>query len=95
MIIVYGGSFDPPHIGHCGIVSQLKKTYPFAFRIYIVPNFISPFKTDKSLSKEIIWKLYHRMPIHFEGQCFRGHFLQLAKRLFDFIHSDILAGNLF
>lgn len=57
MIIVYGGSFDPPHIGHCGIVSQLKKTYPFAFRIYIVPNFISPFKTDKSLSKEIIWKL--------------------------------------
>ncbi|TGL57505.1 nicotinate-nicotinamide nucleotide adenylyltransferase [Leptospira ognonensis] len=57
MIIVYGGSFDPPHLGHFNIVKQLRETFPSAFKIFIFPNRISPFKEEKSLSSQEILKL--------------------------------------
>lgn len=57
MIIVYGGSFDPPHLGHFNIVKMLKEAFPSAYKIFIFPNQISPFKTIKSLGSEEILKL--------------------------------------
>ena len=57
MIIIFGGSFDPPHIGHNHIIQSLKKKYPIAKKIIIIPNKISPFKKDKSLQQEDLWNL--------------------------------------
>ncbi|MDZ4727244.1 MAG: adenylyltransferase/cytidyltransferase family protein [Leptospira sp.] len=57
MIIIFGGSFDPPHTGHNHIIQSLKKKYPIAKKIIIIPNKISPFKKDKSLQQEDLWNL--------------------------------------
>jgi nicotinate-nucleotide adenylyltransferase len=57
MIIFFGGSFDPPHLGHLNIVKVLKLRFPNAYKIFIVPNSISPFKNEKSLNENILWKL--------------------------------------
>ncbi|MDD6056218.1 MAG: nicotinate (nicotinamide) nucleotide adenylyltransferase [Helicobacter sp.] len=42
-IAIYGGSFDPPHLGHLEIIkSVLKNLEPDLF--FIVPTFLNPFK---------------------------------------------------
>lgn len=46
-VALYGGSFDPPHLGHRKLVSFYLKTFPDVFKFLVVPNKISPFKRDK------------------------------------------------
>ena len=42
-VIIYGGSFDPPHKGHAALAAAaLKQLRPRA--LYLVPNFRTPFK---------------------------------------------------
>jgi nicotinate-nucleotide adenylyltransferase len=57
MILVFGGSFDPPHLGHLNIVKVLKEKFSTAYKIFIYPNAISPFKIEKSLDRDVIWEL--------------------------------------
>ncbi|BDA78804.1 putative nicotinate-nucleotide adenylyltransferase [Leptospira kobayashii] len=57
MMIVYGGSFDPPHLGHFSIVEKLIQSFPDPKKILIIPNHISPFKDKKLLDIDDIWKL--------------------------------------
>ncbi len=57
MIVVYGGSFDPPHLGHFRIVETILSRITSVSKIWIVPNAISPFKKSKSLSADDIWEL--------------------------------------
>ena len=43
---IYGGSFDPVHSGHVNLVREcLEKT--LLDMVYIVPNYIQPFKENK------------------------------------------------
>ncbi len=43
IIVIYGGTFDPPHKGHFALIkAALEELDPFAF--YVVPGFRSPFK---------------------------------------------------
>jgi len=42
-IALFGGSFDPPHIGHEEIVKQALKTL-HVDELFIVPTYLSPFK---------------------------------------------------
>ncbi|MDP2893262.1 MAG: adenylyltransferase/cytidyltransferase family protein, partial [Sulfurimonas sp.] len=42
-IALFGGSFDPPHIGHEAIVKALIKFRDFD-KIIIMPTFLNPFK---------------------------------------------------
>ncbi|EOQ88275.1 putative nicotinate-nucleotide adenylyltransferase [Leptospira yanagawae serovar Saopaulo str. Sao Paulo = ATCC 700523] len=56
-VILFGGSFYPPHVGHRHVITILQKEFPKA-KIYICPNSISPFKQNvKKFSTEEIWNL--------------------------------------
>ncbi len=45
MIGIFGGSFDPPHLGHLWVIQNFWEKYKS--KLYIVPNYISPFKEKK------------------------------------------------
>lgn len=56
-VILFGGSFNPPHIGHRHVLSNILKQFPTS-KVYICPNFVSPFKlNEKKFSKDEIWSL--------------------------------------
>jgi len=42
-VAIYGGSFDPPHIGHLEIIKKALYNLPIE-KLIVVPAFISPFK---------------------------------------------------
>ncbi|WOE69659.1 nicotinate (nicotinamide) nucleotide adenylyltransferase [Hydrogenimonas thermophila] len=42
-VAIYGGSFDPPHIGHLEIIKKALYTLPIE-KLIVIPAFISPFK---------------------------------------------------
>jgi len=42
-VALYGGSFDPPHIGHEAVVKSLRKL-SFIDEIIIMPTYLNPFK---------------------------------------------------
>ncbi|MCI6987998.1 MAG: nicotinate (nicotinamide) nucleotide adenylyltransferase [Campylobacter sp.] len=44
-IAIFGGSFDPPHLGHDKIVKELSKNSQID-NIIVIPTFISPFKNS-------------------------------------------------
>ncbi len=45
MLALYGGSFDPPHIGHVHVALKALDVLDID-RLIIVPNFRNPFKTS-------------------------------------------------
>jgi len=54
-IALYGGSFDPPHIGHKAIVEALEKL-DYIDKIIIMPTFLNPFKSFFSAPAELRFK---------------------------------------
>ena len=44
-IALFGGSFDPPHIGHEAVVNALQKL-DYIDKTIIMPTFLNPFKTE-------------------------------------------------
>lgn len=60
-IAIFGGSFDPPHIGHEAIVHEALKVLDIDM-LYIVPTYLNPFKTssflDESIRLNLIRKLF-------------------------------------
>ncbi|TGL64692.1 nicotinate (nicotinamide) nucleotide adenylyltransferase [Leptospira sarikeiensis] len=64
IIGVFGGSFDPPHLGHAEIVRSFWENFPEANELLIVPNHVSPWKQNKKTSSEEILTL---VKVQFEG----------------------------
>ena len=64
-VAVFGGSFDPPHIGHQHIVSLVEKTLDID-KLLVVPAYLNPFKTSTlaSASQRLQWchTLYDTIP---------------------------------
>jgi len=46
---LFGGSFDPPHIGHKEIVKKVLKL-PDIDRVVVVPTYLNPFKKSFDFS---------------------------------------------
>ncbi len=44
-VALYGGSFDPPHIGHVAIIQALAKL-AFIDKVIVMPTFLNPFKEE-------------------------------------------------
>lgn len=44
-IALFGGSFDPPHIGHKAIVEALNKL-EYIDKVIVMPTFLNPFKSS-------------------------------------------------
>jgi len=51
-IALFGGSFDPPHIGHTAIVKALEKL-DYIDKIIIMPTFLNPFKSKSHAPSEL------------------------------------------
>lgn len=51
-IALYGGSFDPPHIGHIGVVTAALEQLNIN-KIIVVPAFVNPFKTGTHAPAEL------------------------------------------
>ncbi len=48
-IAIFGGSFDPPHIGHETIINKSLEVLNID-KLIVVPTFLNPFKTKSHLS---------------------------------------------
>jgi nicotinate-nucleotide adenylyltransferase len=51
-IAVFGGSFDPPHLGHQEIVKEALNTLHVE-KLFIVPTYLNPFKTSFDANEEL------------------------------------------
>ena len=60
-IAIFGGSFDPPHIGHEAIIHEACKCLDVD-KVFVVPTFLNPFKNhamfDASTRLNLIKKLF-------------------------------------
>ena len=54
-IALYGGSFDPPHLGHMHVVTAALDTLDID-KLIIVPAFVNPFKTGTHAPAELRFK---------------------------------------
>lgn len=59
-IAIFGGSFDPPHIGHEVIVHEALKRLEID-TLYIVPTYLNPFKTTFFLDEVVRFKLIQKL----------------------------------
>lgn len=51
-IALFGGSFDPPHLGHVAIVEAALKTLDVK-KVVIVPTYLNPFKSASHASAKL------------------------------------------
>ncbi len=51
-IALYGGSFDPPHLGHLHVVHTALKTLDVE-KVIVVPAFVNPFKSGTHAPAEL------------------------------------------
>ncbi len=59
-IALFGGSFDPPHVGHIAIVRALEKL-KYIDKTIIMPTFLSPFKSKSYAPSELRFKWLNRI----------------------------------
>jgi nicotinate-nucleotide adenylyltransferase len=46
---IFGGTFDPPHIGHINAAEKARELLSLD-RVIVVPAYVSPFKTERNVS---------------------------------------------
>jgi nicotinate-nucleotide adenylyltransferase len=51
-VALFGGSFDPPHIGHEAVVKALLEL-EYIDKVVVTPTFLNPFKTESHAPSEL------------------------------------------
>jgi nicotinate-nucleotide adenylyltransferase len=64
-VALFGGSFDPPHIGHEAIVNGLK-SLDYIDKVVVMPTFLNPFKSAFFAPAELRLKWLKDMFLDFE-----------------------------
>jgi nicotinate-nucleotide adenylyltransferase len=59
-IAIFGGSFDPPHVGHEKIALKALKKLDID-KLIVVPTYLNPFKSDSHLDADIRFSLIKRV----------------------------------
>ena len=105
-IALYGGSFDPPHIGHVNVVTTALAVLDIG-KLIVVPTFVNPFKlgTHASAKQRLAWlqKVFEK-EVHVEVSDFEvlqnravpsidtvTHFAKVYARIYFIIGADNLA----
>ena len=57
---IFGGSFDPPHNGHLAIIQKAVQKLPID-RLYVMPNFLNPFKQGSHASARTRFEWLQKM----------------------------------
>jgi len=64
-VAIYGGSFDPPHLGHYEIVIKALETLDID-KLVVLPNFLNPWKRSTQFSPEerlyLLKKIFKEFP---------------------------------
>jgi nicotinate-nucleotide adenylyltransferase len=104
-VAIFGGSFDPPHLGHVAIVKKALETLPVE-KIVVMPAHISPFKKGHAASAalRLAWleKLFAAEPrvevsnleVRKGGPSYTVDTVERLGRDFDTIYLIIGADNL-
>ena len=64
-VAIYGGSFDPPHIGHIAIIEEALETLDID-KLFIIPTYLNPFKTSASASSALRLKWMKALTQNYE-----------------------------
>jgi len=64
-VALFGGSFDPPHLGHKTVVEEALKALDIE-KIIVVPTFLNPFKSSSYFTEIERFKLTETLFEHFE-----------------------------
>ncbi|MGB5866913.1 MAG: nicotinate-nicotinamide nucleotide adenylyltransferase, partial [Arcobacteraceae bacterium] len=59
-IAIFGGSFDPVHIGHEKIINKLSHL-TYIHKLIVVPTYLNPFKKKYLIQPEDRFKILHQM----------------------------------
>ncbi|EJF07712.1 nicotinate/nicotinamide nucleotide adenylyltransferase [Thiovulum sp. ES] len=59
-VAIYGGSFDPPHIGHEKVVIFAQKMLEID-KVIVLPNFLNPWKSNFKIAPEDRFKLLTKL----------------------------------
>jgi nicotinate-nucleotide adenylyltransferase len=59
-VAIYGGSFDPPHIGHEKVVIFAQKVLEID-KVIVLPNFLNPWKSNFKIAPEERFKLLTKL----------------------------------
>ncbi|WP_457597278.1 nicotinate (nicotinamide) nucleotide adenylyltransferase [Hydrogenimonas sp.] len=106
-IAIYGGSFDPPHLGHLAVMKEALARLPID-RLIVVPAYISPFKKGHAAPPELRLKWLRRLAafdprievsdyeIAKKGPSYTietvRHFLPEAEKIYLIVGADNLEG---
>ncbi len=60
-IAIFGGSFDPPHIGHENIVYKVLEELSDIDKMVVVPTYLNPFKNSSLLSSKERYLLVNKL----------------------------------
>ncbi len=59
-VAIYGGSFDPPHIGHLAVIEEAIKSLDID-KLIVLPNYLNPWKDSTMFSPEDRLKLLEKL----------------------------------
>jgi nicotinate-nucleotide adenylyltransferase len=104
-IALFGGSFDPPHLGHVAVVDAILSTLDIK-KVIIMPAYLNPFKSKVFAPPELrlkwlkgIFSSYDKVEVDdFELQCKRSvttlETLRYLQKKYEKIYLVIGADNL-